>query len=52
MKKDLVLARRIRGERALDRRDMNIKGGDSENYYHLPYVDVKDGMVALQKILS
>jgi hypothetical protein len=36
MKKDLQLARRIRGERNLDHRDLNVKS-DDEAYYSLPY---------------
>ena len=47
-----MLARRIRGERAYDRRDLNLKGDTNEVYYHLPYFNAKDGMEALRSILG
>ena len=50
MKKDMELARRIRGERNMDRRDLKEKSGD-EVFYHLPYFDVKDGLEALKKVI-
>ena len=40
MKKDLDLARRIRGERFLDRRDLKPKYGE-EIFYRLPHIDKK-----------
>lgn len=52
MKKDLQLARRIRGERHLDRRDFNLKTDEDEVFYHLPYYNVPEGMQALKKIIK
>ena len=52
MKKDLVLARRIRGERALDHRDEQRKTGN-EVFYQLPYrVTEKDGLEQLKKVIK
>ena len=50
MQKDLILARRIRGERQFDHRDL---GGDYEGrvFYHLPYFNVKEGRDALQECI-
>ena len=50
MKKDLILARRIRGERALDHRDEQPKTGD-EVFYQLPYRNEKEGMDQLKKVI-
>ena len=50
MKKDLDLARRIRGERFLDHRDLLPKTG-KEQFYQLPYHDEKNQMKQLAKIL-
>ena len=47
MKKDLLLARRIRGERNLDRRDFMLKTDDAEIFYHLPYFNATEGFKAL-----
>ena len=52
MKKDLQLARRIRGERNLDRRDFNLKADTDEVFYHLPYFNATEGFKALQKIIK
>ena len=49
-KKDLILARRIRGERALDHRDEQPKTGD-EVFYQLPYRNEKEGMEQLKKVI-
>ena len=51
MKKDLDLARRIRGERFHDHRDLMPKNGD-EVFYQLPYYNEKDQMKNLQKIIG
>ena len=51
MKKDLDLARRIRGERFLDHRDLLPKTG-KEQFYQLPYYDEKNQMKQLSKILA
>jgi histone H3 len=48
MKKDLDLARRIRGDAQHDFRDTMPKSGD-EVFYQLPYVLNKNNMSALQK---
>jgi hypothetical protein len=50
MKKDLDLARRIRGERHHDHRDLKDKTG-KEVFYHLPYFDVDAGMDLLKKVI-
>ena len=50
MKKDLDLARRIRGERFHDHRDLQPKTGN-EIFYQLPYYNEKDGMKDLKKAL-
>lgn len=50
MKKDLDLARRIRGERFQDFRDMQPKTGN-EVFYRLPYVNEKEEMVNLRKVI-
>ena len=51
MKKDLDLARRIRGERIHDHRDLQPKTGQ-EVFYMLPYFDEKAEMKNLQKIIT
>ena len=51
MKKDLDLARRIRGERFHDHRDMQPKTGQ-EVFYQLPYYDEKEGMKQLKKVIG
>ena len=48
MKKDMELARRIRGERFLDHRDMQPKSGH-EQFYMLPYSNDKDALTQLKK---
>mmetsp|Transcript_42209 Transcript_42209/g.30916 ORF Transcript_42209/g.30916 Transcript_42209/m.30916 type:complete len:172 (-) Transcript_42209:56-571(-) len=48
MKKDMDLARRIRGERHLDHRDLIVKSGN-EKFCQLPYFNEKEGMEALKK---
>ena len=50
MKKDLDLARRIRGERFQDHRDLQPKTGH-EVFYQLPYINAKDGMKNLTKTI-
>ena len=50
MKKDLDLARRIRGERFHDHRDLQPKTGN-EVFYQLPYYDEKDHMKNLKKAI-
>ena len=50
MKKDLDLARRIRGERFHDHRDLQPKTG-KEVFYMLPYYEEKDGMKDLKKVI-
>ena len=50
MKKDLDLARRIRGERFQDHRDLQPKTG-KEVFYQLPYYHEKDGMKNLTKTI-
>ena len=51
MKKDLELARRIRGERFHDHRDHMPKTGD-EVFHQLPYFNEKEQMKNLQKIIG
>jgi histone H3 len=51
MKKDLLLARRIRGERFHDHNDTLPKTGN-EVFYQLPYRDEKEKMKQLQKIIG
>mmetsp|Transcript_27905 Transcript_27905/g.26943 ORF Transcript_27905/g.26943 Transcript_27905/m.26943 type:complete len:82 (+) Transcript_27905:298-543(+) len=48
MKKDIDLARRIRGERHQDHRDLVPKTG-KEVFYHLPYRDEKNQMEQLKR---
>ena len=50
MKKDMELARRIRGENSHDHRDLQPKNGQ-EAFYQLPYFNEKDGMKHLQKMI-
>ena len=51
MKKDLELARRIRGEKFHDHRDLMPKTG-GEVFHQLPYRDEKAGMANLKKVLK
>ena len=51
MKKDLDLARRLRGERFHDHRDLQPKSG-KETFYMLPYYDEKEGMQNLKKSIN
>jgi hypothetical protein len=51
MKKDMELARRIRGDQNLDHRDVMPKTGD-EMFYSLPYTNAKEGMATLQNALA
>lgn len=51
MKKDIELARRIRGERFHDHRDLQPKTGD-EVFYSLPYYNEKEQMNTLKKVLA
>ena len=50
MKKDMDLARRIRGERFQDFRDLQPKTGQ-EVFYQLPYATDKTHMDALKKVI-
>jgi histone H3 len=50
MKKDLELARRIRGERFHDHRDLQPKTGN-EVFYQLPYHNEKDELKQLKKVI-
>jgi histone H3 len=50
MKKDMELARRIRGERFQDYRDLQPKTGQ-EVFYSLPYATDKTHMDALKKVI-
>jgi hypothetical protein len=50
MKKDMDLARRIRGERFQDFRDLQPKTGQ-EVFYSLPYTNEKSQMEQLKKVL-
>ena len=50
MKKDLNLARRIRGERFHDHRDLQPKTGN-EVFYQLPYQTDKDAMKNLTRLI-
>ena len=50
MKKDLDLARRIRGDNAHDFRDLMPKSGD-EQFFQLPYYNEKDAMKTLKQQL-
>lgn len=50
MKKDMDLARRIRGERFQDFRDLQPKTGQ-EVFYQLPYITDKAHMDALKKVI-
>ena len=50
LKKDLDLARRIRGERFQDHRDLQPKTGQ-EVFYQLPYYNEKDELKNLKKII-
>ena len=47
MKKDMDIARRIRGDKNFDHRDNVPKTGD-EVFYSLPYSSLQEGMKALQ----
>lgn len=51
MKKDMELARRIRGERFQDHRDLQPKNGD-EVFYQLPYFNEKEQMAHLRKVIK
>merc|ERR1712167_92683 len=51
MKKDMDLARRLRGDSNWDRLDHMDKSG-KEDFYQLPYRDEKAGMAALKKKLG
>ena len=51
MKKDMELARRVRGERYHDHRDLMPKSG-SEVFYQLPYHNEKEGMNQLRKTIK
>ncbi len=51
MKKDIQLARRIRGERFHDHNDNQPKSGN-EVFYQLPYYNEKEGLKNLQKMLK
>ena len=51
MKKDLDLARRIRGERFQDFRDTQPKTGN-EVFYKLPYNNEKEQMAQLRKVIA
>ena len=48
MKKDMDLARRIRGDAHQDFRDLMPKTGD-EQFFSLPYTNAKEGMAQLKK---
>ena len=48
MKKDMDLARRIRGENNHDFRDLQPKTGD-ETFCQIPYTNAKEGLKALQQ---
>ena len=48
MKKDIVLARRIRGENFHDHRDLQPKTGN-EHFYMLPYTNDQDAYKSLKK---
>jgi hypothetical protein len=50
MKKDIDLARRIRGERFHDYRDLQPKTG-AEVFYMLPYANDKAQMDQLRKVI-
>ena len=50
LKKDLDLARRIRGERFNDHRDLQPKTGQ-EIFYQLPYYNEKEDLKKLNKII-
>ena len=50
LKKDLDLARRIRGERFHDHRDLQPKTGQRV-FYQLPYYNEKDELKNLKKII-
>ena len=51
MKKDLDLARRIRGERFDDHRDLQPKNGN-EVFYMLPYATDKEAMNQLKRTIG
>ena len=51
MKKDMDLARRIRGERFRDHIDQQPKSGD-EVFYQLPYYNAKEQMIHLKKVIG
>ena len=50
MKKDIDLARRIRGERFHDFRDLQPKTG-TEVFYQLPYINDKTQIEQLRKVI-
>ena len=47
MRKDMLLARRLRGDRNFDYRDMGAKDGAGETYFSLPYRNVKESTIQL-----
>jgi histone H3 len=51
MKKDLDLARRIRGEKNYDHRDEMKKTSPDDVFYQLPYRNEKEGMEQLKKVM-
>ena len=51
MQKDMRLARRIRGDRFWDHRDMQPKTGD-EVFYQLPYFDEANQRKLLKKKIA
>ena len=51
MRKDMELARRIRGENNLDHRDHAPKTGD-EMFYAIPYTNISEGMDNLKKAIQ
>ena len=51
MKKDIVLARRIRGDRHQDHNDEQPKSGN-EVFYQLPYYNEKNGLAQLKKSIK
>ncbi len=50
MKRDMDLARRLRGERNLDHNDYLPKNG-KETFYHLPNFNTKQEMNKLREII-
>jgi hypothetical protein len=51
MKKDLILARRIRGERALDHRVGERRYENDHPTYQLPYQNYRQGMEELKRLM-